>query len=93
MHLHDLVLFHPPYTAENLPKVTELVSEDVRQRYYDFIWEPCNRHTFARPEIDSRIERESFPIPHATPVITTLPEEMSSTGFPALPTPSWQPNG
>ncbi len=66
MHLHDLVLFHPPYTAENLPKVTELVSEDVRQRYYDFIWEPCNRHTFARPDIESRIERDPFPIPHAT---------------------------
>lgn len=64
MHLNDLVLFHPPYTAANLPGIAELATDELRERYYDFIWEPSNRDTFAREDIDRRIQLDPLPIPH-----------------------------
>lgn len=49
---------HPP-----LPPVTEQLVGLDRKAFFPFIWEPQNRSTFTRADLDERMARDTLPLP------------------------------
>lgn len=62
---HKLFRGNDRTLEEPLPPIALLVQTVNRGRYYDFIWEPANRETFGREDIDDFMAADTRPLPSA----------------------------